>query len=123
MTSVPTGKCGPCCSVAASGNTAIHRAAASPAKSGQWMSVQSRGGTVEVIELKVSLEVAWKRFLETFPWTNDKVVVLDAISAPSWARMIDGVQHEPSSSAASVNGRPGGRCDVSVARARPDHAG
>ena len=26
MTSVPTGKCGPCCSVAASGNTAIQRA-------------------------------------------------------------------------------------------------
>ena len=54
MTSVPTGKCGPCCSVAASGSTAIHRAAAAPEISGQWMSVQSRGGTVEVIERSVS---------------------------------------------------------------------
>src|SRR5439155_20265564 len=54
MTSVPTGKCGPCCSVAASGNTAIHRAGASPDTSGQWMSVQSRGGRVEVIERNVS---------------------------------------------------------------------
>src|SRR6478752_5571602 len=39
MTSVPTGKCGPCCSVAASGSTAIHRAGAAPETSGQWMSV------------------------------------------------------------------------------------
>src|ERR1700684_2240268 len=128
MTSVPMGRCGPCCSVAASGKTAIHRAEASPAKSGQWMSVQSRGGTVEVIERKVSLQ----RFLETFPWTDGKVVVLDAIGAPSWARMIDGVQYEPGPFAASVNGRPGRPCnhprdvhprDVDIAGAGPDRAG
>src|SRR5580698_11087018 len=53
MTSVPRGKCGPCCSVAASGNTAIHCAAAAGETSGQWMSVQSRGGGVEVIERNV----------------------------------------------------------------------
>src|SRR5712671_4445185 len=54
MTSVPTGKCGPCCSVAATGRTAIHRAGLPSAKSGQWMSVQSRGGTAEVIERDIS---------------------------------------------------------------------
>ena len=50
MTSVSTGKCGPCCSVAASGNTAIHRAASALEITGQSMSVQSRGGSEEVIE-------------------------------------------------------------------------
>src|SRR6266702_2655106 len=54
MTSVPTGKCGPCCSVAATGRTAIHRAGLPSAKSGQWMSVQSRGGIVKVIERGIS---------------------------------------------------------------------
>src|SRR5258707_12391534 len=56
MTSVPTGKCGPCCSIAASGSTAIHRAGAAPETSGQWMSVQSRGGRAEVIERNVFLD-------------------------------------------------------------------
>src|ERR1700692_4415364 len=56
MTSVPTGKCGPCCSVAANGSTAIHRTGPVPAMSGQWMSVQSRGGSKEVIERNVSLD-------------------------------------------------------------------
>src|SRR6516164_9617504 len=50
ITSVPSGKCGPCCSVAASGRTSIHRSSTETAKSGQWMSVQSRGGKVEFIE-------------------------------------------------------------------------
>src|SRR5450432_1083471 len=50
ITSVPSGRCGPCCSVAASGNTAIHRAGSAPAKSGQWIPVQSRGGRRAAIE-------------------------------------------------------------------------
>ncbi len=54
-TSVSSGRCGPCCSVAASGSTAIQRAASLLAISAQWMSVQSRGGTVEVIARSVSL--------------------------------------------------------------------
>src|ERR1700733_7545917 len=107
MTSVPRGKCGPCCSVAASGKTAIHCPAASAAKSGQWMSVQSRGGTVAVIERRFSLN----GLLERFPWTDGQVIVLGAIGAPSWARMIDGVQYEPGPFAASVNGRPGRPCN------------
>src|SRR3981081_1840006 len=54
MTSVPTGKCGPCCSVAASGSTAIHRSAAEGETSVLTMSVQSRGGGVAVIDRNVS---------------------------------------------------------------------
>src|SRR5260370_28510397 len=65
MTSVPRGKCGPCCSVAASGRTAIHRATPAPEMSGQWMSVQSRGGSTELIERNVSLRrfAGWFVFL------------------------------------------------------------
>ena len=46
----------PVAAVAASGSTAIQRAASGPAISGQWISVQSRGGTVEAIERSVSLD-------------------------------------------------------------------
>src|SRR5215470_14497295 len=44
--STPSGRCGPCCSVAASGSTAIQPAVAGPAKSGQVISAHSRFGSV-----------------------------------------------------------------------------
>ena len=48
--STPRGRCGPCCSTAASGRTAIHRAvaAAAPAMSCQVISIQSRFGRLIV---------------------------------------------------------------------------
>src|SRR3954468_2340315 len=45
-TSVRSGRCGPCCSVAASGSTAIHRAASVLATSAQAIADQSRAGMV-----------------------------------------------------------------------------
>src|ERR1700686_886401 len=44
--STPSGRCGPCCSTAASGSTAIQRAVSAPAMSCQVMSIQLRLGSV-----------------------------------------------------------------------------
>src|SRR5690348_288589 len=49
MMSVPSGRCGPCCSVAASGSTAIQRAGSVVPISGQRMAVQSRGGVGRIL--------------------------------------------------------------------------
>src|SRR6202035_6103100 len=44
-----SGRCGPCCSTAASGSTAIQRAVSAPATSCQVMSIQLRlGGVIRV---------------------------------------------------------------------------
>src|SRR5262249_35096908 len=43
--STPSGRCGPCCSIAASGSTAIQRSVAAPAMSCQVISSQSRFGS------------------------------------------------------------------------------
>src|SRR5919108_81014 len=48
--STPSGRCGPCCSTAASGSTAIHRPVSAPDRSVQVISVQSRFGTNWVAE-------------------------------------------------------------------------
>src|SRR5215204_3379078 len=44
--STPSGRCGPCCSTAATGSTAIQRAVSAPAKSCQVISSQSRFGSM-----------------------------------------------------------------------------
>src|SRR5262249_42654252 len=44
--STPSGRCGPCCSVAASGSTAIQRAVSAAEKSAQGISAHSRFGSV-----------------------------------------------------------------------------
>src|SRR5215469_1790985 len=46
--STPSGRWGPCCSVAASGRTAIHRAVSDAVKSLQFISVHSRFGNIVV---------------------------------------------------------------------------
>ncbi len=46
--STPSGRCGPCCSTAASGKTAIQRAVSPSAISGQVMSIQLRLGSINV---------------------------------------------------------------------------
>jgi hypothetical protein len=43
--STPSGRCGPCCSIAASGSTAIQRSVVAPAISCQVISSQSRFGS------------------------------------------------------------------------------
>src|SRR6201997_3718260 len=79
MTSVPRGKCGPCCSVAASGSTAIQRAGSLAAISGQWMSVQSRGGRNEGIKRGVSLDAFAREFVNP---SGDVIHVLGRDSRP-----------------------------------------
>jgi len=49
MLSVPSGRCGPCCSVAAKGNTAIHRAGVAPDSCGQRKVAQSRDESIGVM--------------------------------------------------------------------------
>src|SRR5215510_883805 len=48
--SVSSGRCGPCCSVAPSGSTAIQRSVSVFARSDRWISDQSRGGTGELMD-------------------------------------------------------------------------
>src|SRR5580704_7434838 len=121
MTSVPRGKCGPCCSVAASGNTAIHRPAADPAISGQWMSAQSRGGSREVIEPNVSLD-GFALYLYSVPARAFTPKTGHAASHHGPERSTES-NHEPGPFATSVNGGPCGRGHGGAVRGGPDRAG
>src|SRR5205085_5003384 len=56
MVSVPSGRCGPCCSVAANGNTAMTPCAPSPDSSGQVLAAQSRTGFFSLI----AADNAWR---------------------------------------------------------------
>src|SRR5579864_2951879 len=108
MISVPAGKCGPCCSVAASGRTAIHRSHPAPTRSGQWMSVQSRG-TLEVIDQAFSMADLPDSFVLVTRGPLETNVSGHSCFL-SCAKTTYGVQHEPGSSAASVNGPYCGLC-------------
>src|ERR1700687_3443007 len=103
MTSVPTGKGGPCCSVAASGRTAIHRAGAPAETSGQWMSVQSRGGSKEVIDRNVFLRGVARSFVFMRKDASQRPIA--SYHGPERSTESN---HEPGYFAASVNSCPGG---------------
>ena len=92
MTSVPSGRCGPCCSVAASGSTAIQRAA-------------SAAGNVGPVDVgPVAGQERSKSSSEAFHWmdlqgslssirrTLSRPGRIRRPCLPSWARTIDGVQ-------------------------------
>src|SRR5277367_3601387 len=88
--STPSGKCGPCCSTAASGSTAIQRAVAAPAPamSCQVISVQSRLG--KFIGVLISEILVSRSFLaltaRSYPKTGDHFSVSCGIVAATAER-------------------------------------
>src|SRR5271154_1311088 len=53
--STPSGRCGPCCSIAASGSTAIQRSVSAPAISCQVISIQLRFGSIVSLHSPIDL--------------------------------------------------------------------
>src|ERR1700688_2182574 len=86
--STPSGRCGPCCSVAASGSTAIQRAVSAALKFAQGISDHSRFGN---IALRPRHPVPARLFspayeeIESMRFASVLVGVIAAITCASWS--------------------------------------